>query len=176
MKSINKKIMKMVLCALFAALTFCATFVVKIPTATGGYVHLGDGMVLLSAWVLGPVFGTLAAGIGSMLSDLLGGYPQYILPTFVIKSLMALVAYAVNRSLSVKKASMWKRAVAAVCGGVVMVIGYYFVEAVFLYYGFMGALASVIPNILQATVGAVVAILIYGILLQSKRIDRFINE
>ena len=87
----NKKLKKIIISALFAALTFCATFVVKIPTPTGGYVHLGDSIVLLSGWLLGPVFGTLAAALGSALSDLLGGYPTYILPTFIIKGLMALI-------------------------------------------------------------------------------------
>ncbi len=40
----------------------------QIPTpATNGYVHLGDSLVLVSAWALGPVYGPLAAGIGSAL-------------------------------------------------------------------------------------------------------------
>ncbi len=74
------------------ALVFLGTYVLKIPTPfTNGYIHLGDAFVFLSGLVLGPVYGALAAGIGSALADLLGGYAQWVLPTFIIKSLMAAI-------------------------------------------------------------------------------------
>ena len=34
--------------ALFAALTFLGTYLIKVPTITKGYIHPGDGFVLLS--------------------------------------------------------------------------------------------------------------------------------
>lgn len=72
------------------ALVFLGTYIIKIPTPlTGGYIHLGDAFVFLSGLILGPLYGALAAGIGSALSDLLGGYSGWILPTLIIKSLMA---------------------------------------------------------------------------------------
>ena len=74
----DSKIRKLVMAALLAALTYVATTVIKIPTPTGGYVHPGDGMVLLSGWLLGPWWGGAAAGIGSMLVDLLGGYASFV--------------------------------------------------------------------------------------------------
>lgn len=43
-----------------------------------GYVNLGDCAVLMSAWVLGPLYGGAAAGIGSALADLLSGYAHYV--------------------------------------------------------------------------------------------------
>ena len=61
--------------ALFAALACVATMSIRIPTpGTGGYIHPGDAIVILSGVVLGPSYGLLAAGIGSAMSDLLGGY------------------------------------------------------------------------------------------------------
>ena len=69
----DKKIKSMVMAAVMAALTYVATTVIKIPAPTGGYVHIGDGLVLLCGWILGPWWGGAAAGIGSMLVDLLGG-------------------------------------------------------------------------------------------------------
>ena len=36
---------------------------------------MGDVVVLVSAWVLGPVYGSAAAGIGSMLADLIPAIP-----------------------------------------------------------------------------------------------------
>lgn len=63
----------LVLTAALAAMACAATMVVRIPTPTGGYVNLGDAVVLLGAYLLGPGWGAAAAGIGSALADLLGG-------------------------------------------------------------------------------------------------------
>ena len=83
---------RLVYTALFTALTTVATLVIQVPSPMSGYVNLGDAMVLLSAWILGPVYGTAAAGIGSMLADLLSGYAYYAPGTLIIKCLMAFVA------------------------------------------------------------------------------------
>lgn len=88
----NNNIYRLVLTAMFAALTYLTTSVIKIPTPSGGYVHIGDGFVLLSGLFLGPLWGGLAAGLGSALADLLGGYIIYIPGTFVIKALAAVAA------------------------------------------------------------------------------------
>ena len=60
------KIRRLVLAALFAALCTVMTMVVQIPSPMQGYVNLGDCAVLLSAWVLGPVYGGAAAGSPAM--------------------------------------------------------------------------------------------------------------
>ena len=65
-----KNTKKLVVTALMAALTCIATMIIKIPTPTFGYIHLGDGFVLLSGIILGPVSGAFAAGIGSMFADI----------------------------------------------------------------------------------------------------------
>ena len=88
----DKKIRFMVTAAVMAALTYVATTVVRIPAPTGGYVHMGDGLVLLCGWILGPWWGGAAAGIGSMLVDLLGGYMSFVPGTLVIKFLDAMAA------------------------------------------------------------------------------------
>ena len=78
--------------AMFAALTFLATSVLKIPTPTLGYIHIGDAFVLLSGVLFGPLTGGLAAGLGSALADLLGGYVIWAPFTFVVKFLTAFTA------------------------------------------------------------------------------------
>ena len=81
---------KLVLSALFMALTCVATMSIRIPTpGTGGYIHPGDALVILSGALFGPVWGFLIAGIGSCLADLLGGYLVYVPITFLIKGLVA---------------------------------------------------------------------------------------
>ena len=165
---------KLVLTALFAALTFCATFVIKVPTVTGGYVNLGDSLVLTSAWVLGPV-GILSAALGSALSDLLGGYPIYILPTFIIKGLMAFVAWGLFKIIPIKRTFV-SRVIGAIAAEIIMVGGYYIVEAVFMGYGFGGALASVPGNVVQAVFGIISGVIITEVLLNVKATQRFLNQ
>ena len=57
-----------VMTALFAALACVATMSIRIPTpGTGGYIHPGDAIVILSGVILGPVWGQIcSAGILSM--------------------------------------------------------------------------------------------------------------
>ena len=43
----NQNIKKLVTAALLAAMTCVATMIIKIPTPTFGYIHPGDGFVLL---------------------------------------------------------------------------------------------------------------------------------
>ena len=43
----NASLRKIIFAALMAALTTVATMIIRIPTPTQGYIHLGDGMVLL---------------------------------------------------------------------------------------------------------------------------------
>ena len=71
------KLRTLILAAMFAALTCVATMIIHIPSPIGGYFNLGDCMVLLSAFVLGPVWGTAAGGIGSALADVICGYFIY---------------------------------------------------------------------------------------------------
>lgn len=71
--NMNTNPKKLVMTALFAALACAATMSIRIPTpGTGGYIHPGDAIVILSGVILGPAYGLLAAGIGSAMADLLG--------------------------------------------------------------------------------------------------------
>ena len=81
----ENKTRTIILTALLAALTTVATMVIRIPTPTLGYIHLGDGMVLICGILLGPWLGAVAAGIGSMLADLFAGAVAYMPGTLVIK-------------------------------------------------------------------------------------------
>ncbi len=66
----------------------------------GSKVHFGNTMCLLSGLLLGPVTGGLSAGLGSLLTDLLGGYPFWeALITFASKFAMAAVAGLIGHTL-----------------------------------------------------------------------------
>ena len=119
----NDSLKRTVNAALFAALTFVATFVITLPTPTMGFVHLGDAFVLLSGIALGPVWGGLAAGIGSMLADLVLGYTISAVPSFAIKFSTAVTAYYVVRHS--KNASILKRFLLCLLSESTMVVGYF---------------------------------------------------
>ena len=53
---------KLIYAALFAALCCVITMYPKFPTLFG-YIHAGDALVLLAAYVLGPVWGSFAAAL-----------------------------------------------------------------------------------------------------------------
>ena len=115
----NNNLKKLILAALFAALSCVATMSIRIPTpGTSGYIHPGDAIVILSGIILGPVWGFLAGGIGSALSDLIGGYFIYVPITFVIKGLVALAAGLLYQKVGKNQKS---RYIAVILGGVAAV-------------------------------------------------------
>lgn len=147
----REKLNRLVLAALFAAITCLATMVIRVPSLGGnGYVNVGDTAVLLSAWVLGGPAGFFAAGLGSGLADLLAGYAAYVPGTFVIKFVMAATAYAiffVLKKVNVNRFMAY--VISAVFAEIVMVAGYFVFEAFVLGYGYGGAAPAIISNIFQ---------------------------
>lgn len=76
---------------LFAALIFVTTYMFHIPTAHGGYVHVGDTMIYLAASLMPLPYAAPAAAIGAALSDALSpGGIVWVIPTLLIKPMMAL--------------------------------------------------------------------------------------
>lgn len=164
----DKKIKSMVMAAVMAALTYVATTVIKIPAPTGGYVHIGDGLVLLCGWILGPWWGGAAAGIGSMLVDLLGGYGHYAPGTLIIKGCMALVAALIVKAMKESKASY---VISAVVSEVIMVAGYFGYASLLLGKGW-GAAASIPGNLVQGAMGMVIGLVLLVVLKRSKALEK----
>ncbi len=155
----NKKLLKTIMAALFASLTCVATMAIRIPIpATNGYANLGDAIVLLAAFLLGPVYGSLAAALGSALADLFAGYAVYAPGTAVIKGLCALIAALLLRQLG--KRIRWAHVPAAIVGEIVMVGGYFLYESTLLGYG-LAAAGSIPANAIQGAVGAAAGIALY---------------
>ena len=152
--------------ALMAAMACVATMVIKIPIpATGGYINLGDCIVLLSGIILGPVYGGIAAGLGSALADLLGGYVAFAPATFIIKGLMAVVAALLIRDISSK--NILNVLFAGFIAEVIMVVGYFVFEALVMGYG-LAAAGAILGNAIQGVAGIAIATLLMPII---KRIN-----
>ena len=165
MKS-NTRVRNLTLTSMLAALIFVATSFFKLPVSlTQGYIHLGDGFILLGAALLGSP-AVIAAALGSALADLLGGYTVYILPTFIIKGLVGAVAVWTLA----KERPIWLRIVGLTAAEAVMVLGYFLAEWLVLGYGWAAAVGAVIPNIMQGISGVVIAIVLMPMIRQVKQI------
>ena len=170
---------KIVLTALFAALICVATMLIQIPIpATGGYANLGDGVILIAAFLLHPLYAVIAAGLGSMLADLLAGYASYALGTLVIKALVALIAALIyNRFGRGRKTSA--QIAAMIAGGIaaelIMILGYFFYEAVLLGIG-IGAAGGIPGNVGQGVVGVVLGCVLTPILAHSREVTELMDR
>lgn len=172
----DSKLKKTVMAALFAAFACIATMSIRIPTpGTGGYIHPGDAVVILAGVILGPGWGLLAAGIGSALADLIGGYFFYVPITFVIKGAVAFAAGMFYQRIGKTPKS---RVAAVALGGVGDIIlvagGYFLCES--LIYGVAASAASVPANLIQGVSGLVIGMLLYPVLMTVPDIRRIAQE
>lgn len=177
-----KNTKKLVVTSLLAALTCIATMIIKIQTPTFGYIHLGDGFVLLSGIILGPAYGALAGGIGSMFADIFSGYASWAPATLIIKALTAwLAGFLFHKFQYVFKGS-GARYLSIIIGGLLgetlMVFGYFAYEAVLaalasgsfnraaLAAGIVSSATGIPFNILQGIVGIIISLLLLPILMK----------
>lgn len=147
---------------LMAALVFVTSKFLSIPIPTAidnTRIHMGNVMCLLSGLLLGPLQGGLAAGIGSMIFDLLD--PQYITSapfTFAFKFIMAwvcgMIAYSGNHE------NKWRYILGAVLGALSYVVLYLtksFVENLILGYEIETVLLTVAQKGFASTVNGIIA-------------------
>ena len=164
----DTKIRKLVMAALFAALCTVMTMVIQVPSPMQGYVNLGDCAVLLSAWVLGPLYGGAAAGTGSMLADILSGYAHYAPGTFLFKLAMAAAAALIFRALQRPSIPLpAAQAVSGIAAEAIMTAGYFGYASLLLGRG-LAAAASVPGNLIQGAFGLTAAATVYVLLDRSR--------
>ncbi len=157
---------KTVMTALIAALVCVATMIIKIPSPLKGYINLGDSIVLLSGWILTPFYGFMAAGIGSALADILSGYLIYAPATFVIKGVMALVAFYIYNGLSKNTKGIVARIVSGVICELIMILGYFVFEG--FMYGFAPSVVNIPPNGVQGIAGIIIGIILVRVFEKNK--------
>lgn len=169
------KLLKICVTAMFAALICVATMLIQIPSPLNGYVNFGDCFILIAAWILGPVYGFAAGGIGSALADLFTGYVHYVPGTFIIKGLIAVAAALICHALLKKSQKLVFPAyiASAVVGEIIMVGGYYLYSALLLGKSFEGAWASVPGNLVQGAFGIVCGVVIIRIIAKTKVLNKF---
>lgn len=157
---------KIVIAAMLAALACVATMIIKIPSPLKGYLNLGDCVVLLAGWLLSPLYGFLAAGIGSALADIFSGYVTYAPATFIIKGLMALAAYYGFHLLNKKIGGLPSRVISGIAAEIIMVLGYFVFEGFF--YGFLPSVVNIPANIIQGVAGLILGTILIKIFEKNK--------
>ena len=165
-KSASDTTKRMVIAAMLAALTCVATMIIKIPSPLKGYLNLGDCVVLLAGWMLNPVYGFLAAGLGSALADLFSGYVVYAPATFVIKGLMALVAFHGFKLLHNKIGNLPSRIIAGALAEAIMILGYFVFEG--FLYGFGASVVNIPANGVQGVAGLILGCVFVKVFEKSK--------
>lgn len=141
--SVKKLTMSGLMAALICVLTMFPHILIP-----AGYIHLGDGMILLAVMLLGPL-AIPAAAVGSMLADLFV-FPAYAPATFVIKALVATAAWLIYR-----KGHIVRTILAFAVAEAVMVAGY------FAYEWFAAreyAVVNLLGNTIQGISGAALGV------------------
>ena len=151
----------LVLTALMTAIVFLATFVPHIPIPLG-YAHLGDAAIFLLAILAPRRSALLAACFGSALADFMSGFALWIVPTLVIKFVMAEIVYRMARSGS-QIGGRTRVAIALLLSSIWMAAAYTLAGAV-LYASLPAALASSPGLLMEGLVNSILALLLLPML------------
>lgn len=153
--------LNIVIAAMFAAMIAVTTAFVQIKTPTGGYVHLGDSMIYLTASFLPLPYAVAAAAVGGGIADLLV-YPETIIYTVIIKALNAVFFSSKSDKLLTKR-----NALMTIPSGLVTVIGYSLSKLIRMLIAgdsFQSAVANALwkmpENAIQATASALIFLLV----------------
>jgi uncharacterized membrane protein len=140
--------------AVMIAVVAVLTFAVQMPVpATGGYMHFGDAGVFFTALAFGPWIGGIAGGVGCAIADIVSGYAIWAPLTLVAHGLQGVVTGILGYRKNV--AGM---IVAWVAGALTLIAVYFFGEWFIYGLGYGGALAEILPNMIQVAVGGVIGI------------------
>lgn len=154
------------LIGLMAAAVYVASAFIQIPIPTAidnTRIHMGNVMCLLSGLLLGPVWGGMAAGIGSMFFDLTN--PAYVTSapfTFVFKFLMAWICGRIALGRDGSSVSFKRSLIGGILGNGTYVILYLAKGAIenglFLHMPMEAIIASSIEKGIVSVANAIIAV------------------
>ena len=141
---------------MFSAIIFVFTYIgVQVPAfgAFGGLTHMGTLVMFIISIKYGKYYGALSGAIGMTLFDLLSPWAAWAPGTFVVRIIAGYVFGLVAESKEGQGMSMTKNWLSLGLGGLVIVVGYFMFEALFLGSG-LAALRSIPGNILQLVIAS----------------------
>ena len=158
---LKRKVIKNIsLIALFIAITFIGTYIIKIPYAGGaGYFNLSDAFIMFSTIYCGPLVGFISGTIGATLGDLASGYVNFMVFTFFAKGLESIVTYLLFYFFRKTK---YLKYLSFVFGALIMVV-IYLISYVILFditYCYM----NIVFDLIQGIVNVVLTIALLSIM------------
>lgn len=160
---------------LLTALVTVCTMVFQIPvSATQGYIHLGDSMILLIGVFFGWRYGMVAGGVGSALADLLSGYAHWAPFTLIIKGVMGLIIGLVSDFAGRQEKFFTMRNFLASVAGIAWMVFGYFIGGGILKSSFAVAATSIPENMVQGIAGAVIFFVV-GTAFYKAKVYKFVS-
>lgn len=140
--------------AVFSALTavLTGTTGLMLPSPTGGYTHIGDTIIFVSALLFGCKVGGLVGIIGPVVADLLVGYPRWFVTVLAHGAQGFIAGLGLRRSTAVQ-------VVLLAFSGFVMATTYFFVNI------FIKGYPVAIISYMRDLFGQVLVSLILGMIL-----------
>lgn len=155
----NRTALRISLVAVMTAVVAVFTLIIRIPSPIGGYISLCDAAVTFVSYAFGPLTGLIAGGLGSAFADLIGGFPQWALVSFIVHGAETLLVGIIAGKDTF---SVLRRVVGAVIAVIIVSGGYLLLTTLFGLTVFSEALLEVPGNIAQSAVGSVVGLLLYS--------------
>ena len=149
-------LIQVIYASMFSAIIFVFTYIgVQVPAfgAFGGLTHMGTLVMFIISIKYGKYYGALSGAIGMTLFDLLSPWAAWAPGTFVVRIIAGYVFGLVAESKEGQGMSMTKNWLSLGLGGLVIVVGYFIFEALFLGSG-LAALRSIPGNILQLVIAS----------------------
>lgn len=161
----NKNVQKITILGLIIAFNIVLSNIVKIPIpATNGFVNLVEAGIFIAAFLGGARSGFIVGGFSGLLLDLLAGYPQWMIFSFIIHGLEGLIVGYFGY-----KKKLLSQIIGLTIGSLIMVIGYVLAGAIL--YNWASGVASIIGNIAQAVMGIILVLILIPTLKKIVKID-----
>ncbi len=149
------------LIGIFTALSYVVTAFIQVPIpATGGYINVGDLMVMFTALLFGPIVGGISGGVGPMLADMFSPYYIYAPATLIIKGIEGFIIGFISNPKDKSSRISYRDIIAVILGGLLIPFGYFIFEAYVLNLGISVALVEVPGNFFQFGFAAISSILL----------------
>lgn len=139
----------MCISGVFSALVFVVTAYLHIPTYNG-YVHCGDGLIILAACILPMPYAVAVGAVGAALADLLTGFAIWAPGSILIKALIAMLF-----SCKAKKIVTARNLIMLLPAAIISALGYYLYEAL-ITGSLLASLAGIPGSVVQALASSIV--------------------
>ena len=162
----SRRINTLVLTAMLTAIVFLCTLLIRIPIGPECYVHFGFSALLLSTMILPRKYACFAGAVGTALTDLMGGYAFWALPTFIINLLCVLVfGFFIDRVKPTEctcHSSIPVFELLGYIGVTVVSMAGHFVSETLIFGNWIAAASCMLPKAIEIIIASIICCLAYS--------------